>query len=308
MKIPYDSVEARQLNKEIFETIYHGAIEASMEIAKKRKEWYNNSSYNKEYTEKWEIDNTIGENPYIIAEKLKMIPEELEKLTPDYIGAYSSFIGSPVYEGKLQFDLWDQIPDSGRYNWDLLKSQIKENGIRNSLLIAIMPTASSASIMGNNEGVEAFNSMIYKRRVLSGEFILVNKYLRKDLMELNLWNKEISNAIIMNNGSIQNIPEIPDNIKALYKTVWEISQKATIDMAADRGIYVCQSQSMNLFFDKPEYKKLTSALFYGFNRKLKTGSYYIRSNSIAKTQLFTIEPTQKIEEIKEDEVCENCSA
>ncbi len=312
MKLPFESEEAKQLNKEIFETIYHGALEASMEISKKRKEWYNISSFNKEYMNTYVPDNNV-EDPYKIAEKLRMIDEEHTKLPPEYIGAYSSFVGSPTAEGLLQFDLWNITPDSGRYDWDDLKQKIKEHGLRNSLLTAIMPTASTASIMGNNESTEAFNSMIYKRRVLSGEFILVNKELRKELDALNIWNKDLANKIIMNNGSIQNIPEIPDNIKKIYKTVWEIPQRVVIDQYVDRAPYICQTQSMNLFFEVPDYKKLTSAHFYGWKKGLKTGLYYCRSRTVAKTQLFTIEPEKKTKEIiqeddEDDGVCHNCSA
>jgi ribonucleotide reductase alpha subunit len=306
LKIPFDSEESIKLNKEIFETIYHGALEASMELAKKRKEWYNVSSYNKEFMNNYKPSEEL-EDPYKIAEKLRMIDEEKQKLPPKYIGAYSSFVGSPTSEGLLQFDLWGITPSSGRYDWDSLKNNIKEHGLRNSLLTAIMPTASTASIMGNNEGAEAFNSMIYKRRVLSGEFIMVNKHLRKDLEALNLWNKELSNQIIMNNGSIQHIPEIPDDIKKIYKIVWEIPQRAVIDQYVDRGSYICQTQSMNLFFDIPDYKRLTSAHFYGWKKGLKTGIYYCRSRTVAKTQLFTIEPEKQIkEEVKEEEDQEGC--
>ncbi len=283
-----------------------------MEISKKRKEWYNISSFNKEYMNTYVPDNNV-EDPYKIAEKLRMIDEEHTKLPPEYIGAYSSFVGSPTAEGLLQFDLWNITPDSGRYDWDDLKQKIKEHGLRNSLLTAIMPTASTASIMGNNESTEAFNSMIYKRRVLSGEFILVNKELRKELDALNIWNKDLANKIIMNNGSIQNIPEIPDNIKKIYKTVWEIPQRVVIDQYVDRAPYICQTQSMNLFFEVPDYKKLTSAHFYGWKKGLKTGLYYCRSRTVAKTQLFTIEPEKKTKEIiqeddEDDGVCHNCSA
>ena len=210
----------------------------------------------------------------------------------EYIGAYSSFVGSPAYEGKLQFDLWDVTPDTGRYDWDSLKAEIKKHGLRNSLLIAPMPTASTAQICGNTEAFEPLNSNIYKRKTLAGEFILVNKHLRKDLMKLNLWNKEMSDKIMINNGSVQNILEIPEDIRNIYKTVWEIKSKVIIDMAIDRGAFICQSQSLNLFFEKPEYRKLTSAHFYAWSKKLKCSSYYIRSKPLAQTQQFTIDPTK----------------
>jgi ribonucleoside-diphosphate reductase alpha subunit len=324
LKLPFESKEAKKLNKEIFETIYHGALEASMEIAKKRKEWYETSSYNETYMDKWENNKELQKTkfPMTNAINLRLTKEEKEKLPKEYIGAYSSFVGSPVSEGKLQFDLWGVTPDSGRYDWSILKAEIKKHGIRNSMLLACMPTASTSQICGYNESFEAFNSNIYKRRTLSGEFVMVNKYLRKDLMDLNLWNVDMKEQILINEGSIQNIKEIPDDIKELYKTVWEIKQKAVIDQSIDRAPYICQTQSLNLFFEEPEYKKLTSAAFYAWgqgrlDRGLKTGSYYIRSKPKAKTQAFTIDPTKsktyveqnKIKEIvEEDTECLSCGS
>lgn len=255
MKYPFDSEEAMQLNKDVFETIYHAAVERSMELAEK-------------------------------------------------MGAYETFVGSPASEGKLQFDLWGEEP-SERYNWDDLKEKVKKHGMRNSLLLAPMPTASTSQIMGFNECIEPFTSNLYKRKTMAGEFILVNKYLIQDLIEINLWNKTIRDKIMIGDGSIQKIEEIPKKIRDLYKTVWEIKQKVLIDQAKDRGLYICQSQSMNLFVEDPDLKKLTSMHFYAWSSGLKTGLYYLRSKPKAKQQKFTIDPSlQKfanIEEINKEE-------
>ncbi|NCU03804.1 MAG: ribonucleoside-diphosphate reductase subunit alpha, partial [Chitinophagaceae bacterium] len=193
-------------------------------------------------------------------------------------GAYSTYEGSPVSKGIFQFDMWGVTP-SDRWNWDLLKQEVKQHGVRNSLLLAPMPTASTSQIFGNNECFEPYTSNIYTRRVLSGEFIVVNKHLLKDLVELGLWNNDMKNKIIAANGSVQHIEEIPAAIKELYKTVWEIKQRNIIDMAADRGAFICQSQSLNLFVDSPSASKLTSMHFYGWKKGLKTGMYYLRTQA-----------------------------
>lgn len=239
LRIPFDSKEAKELNKEIFETIYFAAMTASCELAKK-------------------------------------------------YGPYETFHGSPVSKGIFQFDMWNVKPTS-RWDFDSLKEEVKKYGVRNSLLIAPMPTASTSQILGNNECFEPYTSNIYVRRVLSGEFIVVNKYLLKDLVELGLWSNELKNKIIANNGSIQNIPEIPDHIRNLYKTAWEIKQRTLIDMACDRGAYICQSQSLNLFIEKPDFAKLTSMHFYGWKKGLKTGMYYLRTKPAADAIKFTVE-------------------
>ena len=250
LRMPFESEEAKILNKQIFETIYHGALEASNEIAKKR-------------------------------------------------GTYQSFSHSPTSKGVLQFDLWDVKVDDSRYDWTSLKHSIIEHGLHNSLLIAPMPTASTSQICGFNESIEPFTSNMYKRKTMAGEFILVNRYLLKELIELDLWNPDMKNKIIKNEGSIQNIDSIPQPIKDIFKTVWEIKQKTLIDMAADRGIFVCQSQSLNLFLEDPNFQKLSSMHFYAWQKGLKTGIYYLRSKPKAKTQQFTIVP---------DALCESCSA
>lgn len=302
MGFPFDSPEAADLNRKIFETIYHGAAESSMLIAKKRHELYTelkSGAKSGAGAREAEIKKYLNSNEY----------ENLDEM--QYPGSYSSFMGSPAQKGKLQFDLWNFNPGDERYDWTALKSQIAIYGIRNSLLVAPMPTASTSQIMGFNEGTECITSNIYKRKTLAGEFVLVNKYLIKDLLRENLWNKEIKNKILVGEGSIQHIPEIPIHIRNLYKTVWEISQKVIIDQAADRGPYICQSQSMNLFMEDPDFKKLTSMSFYAFDKKLKTGCYYLRSKPKAKVQQFTIEPvntfTKPVEKQAEKQKREDCT-
>lgn len=238
LKMPFDSPEARTLNKEIFETLYFASMTASMDIAKVE-------------------------------------------------GPYETFKGSPVSKGIFQFDMWNVTP-SERWNWTKLKQDVKKNGVRNSLLLAPMPTASTSQILGNNECFEPYTSNIYTRRVLSGEFIVVNKHLMKDLIALNLWDESMKNRIMQANGSVQNIPEIPDNIKNLYKTVWEISQKAIIDMSAERGAYICQSQSLNIHLQEPNFGKMTSMHFYAWEKGLKTGMYYLRTKAAADAIKFTL--------------------
>ncbi len=203
-------------------------------------------------------------------------------------GAYQSFPGSPLSKGKFQFDLWNITP-SDRHDWNSLRKEVMEHGVRNSLLVAPMPTASTSQILGNNECFEPYTSNIYTRRVLSGEFIIVNKHLLKDLVNLGLWNNDMKNKIITANGSVQNIKEIPEDIKELYKTVWEIKQRNLIDMAADRGAYICQSQSLNLFVDSATSSKLTSMHFYAWKKGLKTGMYYLRSQAATQAVQFTVE-------------------
>jgi len=240
MRMPFDSPEARRMNEDIFETIYFGAMESSMELAKEN-------------------------------------------------GTYESYKGSPVSKGIFQFDMWGVTPKSGRWNWEQLKQEVRKNGVRNSLLLAPMPTASTSQILGNNECFEPYTSNIYTRRTLSGEFIIVNKHLMRDLMSIGLWSETMRQKLIAANGSVDAIPEIPQNIKDIYKTVWEISQKAIIDMSADRGAYICQSQSLNIHLTNPNFGKLTSMHFYAWKKGLKTGMYYLRSNAAADAIKFTID-------------------
>ena len=239
MRYPFDSLEARQLNKEIFETIYYGALTASMEQAKKH-------------------------------------------------GTYSTYEGSPASQGELQFDMWGVTP-SDRWDWAELKGKIKKHGLRNSLLLAPMPTASTSQILGNNECFEPYTSNIYSRRTLSGEFVIVNKHLMNDLIKLNLWDEEMKHRLMAANGSVQEMNEIPDDLKLLYRTSWEIKQKAIIEMAADRGAFICQSQSMNVFLQDANYAKLTSMHFYSWEKGLKTGMYYLRTKSAADAIKFTVD-------------------
>ncbi|VEU21298.1 DEKNAAC102770 [Brettanomyces naardenensis] len=239
MRLPFDSPEARQLNIQIFETIYHAALEASSELAEEE-------------------------------------------------GTYESYEGSPASKGLLQFDLWGKKP-TDLWDWDSLKSKIAKNGLRNSLLVAPMPTASTSQIMGYNECFEPFTSNIYQRRVLAGEFQIVNPYMLRDFVDMGIWNDAMKNFIIHDNGSIQNLPNVPDKIKKLYRTVWELPQKAIIDMAADRGAYLDQSQSMNIHLQAPTMGKLTSMHFYGWKKGLKTGMYYLRTQAAAAAIQFTVD-------------------
>jgi ribonucleoside-diphosphate reductase alpha chain len=207
-------------------------------------------------------------------------------------GAYETFPGSPASKGILQYDMWDATP-SNRWEWDVLKEEIKQYGLRNSLLLAPMPTASTAQILGNNECFEPYTSNIYTRRVLAGEYIIVNKHLLKDLVALGLWNEDLKNKLIQANGSVQNIPEIPVNLKELYRTAWEIPQKAIIDMSADRGAYICQSQSLNVFMENVNAGKLTSMHFYAWEKGLKTGMYYLRTKAATDAIKFTVDKKYK---------------
>ena len=239
MRFPFESPEAKQLNAEIFETIYYAAMTASKDLAKKE-------------------------------------------------GEYETFQGSPLSKGVFQFDMWNVTP-SKRWEWDVLRKEVMEFGARNSLLLAPMPTASTAQILGNNECFEPYTSNIYTRRVLSGEFIIVNKHLLKDLVKEGLWNKDMRSKLMASNGSVQNIVEIPTHLKELYKTAWEISQKAIVDLAADRGAYICQSQSLNIFMENANFGKLTSMHFYGWKQGLKTGMYYLRTKAATDAIKFTVD-------------------
>lgn len=239
LRLPFDSPQAIQLNKEIFETIYYAAVTASKDLAA--------------------VD-----------------------------GTYETYEGSPMSKGLMQFDLWNVQPGK-RWDWDFLREEVKKHGVRNSLLLAPMPTASTSQILGNNECFEPYTSNIYTRRVLSGEFIVVNKHLLKDLVKLGIWNNALKNKVITANGSIQHIAEIPQTIKDIYKTVWEIKQKVVIDMAADRGAFICQSQSLNLFMQEPSVSKITSMHFYAWEKGLKTGMYYLRTKSATDAVKFTVE-------------------
>jgi ribonucleoside-diphosphate reductase alpha chain len=260
MRMPFESNEAKLLNKEIFETIYYGCVEGSIEEAKK-------------------------------------------------YGRYSTFEHSPFSQGKLQFHLtneYDNIPLndmlSGRWNWDKLLKDISQYGMRNSMLTALMPTASTSQIMGNTECFEQFDTCIFKRRVLSGEFIVCNKYLVSDLTKLGLWNSKTKDLIIANNGSIQSLTFIPKEIRDLYKTVWEISMKSVIDLSADRQAFIDQTQSLNLFVKNPNHNLLTKIHFYGWSKKLKTGMYYLRSQPSSLSGKFSVD-VELEKKVREQLVC-----
>ena len=239
MRFPFESEDAQLLNKQIFETIYYGAMEASCELA-------------------------------------------------EVHGPYETYEGCPVQKGLFQYDMWDVTP-TPLHDWASLKAKVKKHGIRNSLLMAPMPTASTAQILGNNEGIEAYTSNIYSRRVLSGEFQIVNPHLLRDLTERDLWDDDMKNEIISRNGSIQDINEIPKDIRDLYKTVWEVSQKTILKMAADRGAFIDQSQSLNIHVAEPNYGKLTSMHFHGWKLGLKTGMYYLRTKAASAAIQFTVD-------------------
>jgi ribonucleoside-diphosphate reductase alpha chain len=235
------------------------------------------------------LNEDIFETIYYAAMETSM---ELAKVQ----GTYETYEGSPASKGEFQFDLWGVTPKSNRWNWAELKEKVKKYGLRNSLLVAPMPTASTSQILGNNECFEPYTSNIYTRRTLSGEFIIVNKHLMKDLISIGMWNDNTKNRLIAGNGSVQNIPGIPQNIKDIYKTVWEISQKVIIDMAADRGAYICQSQSMNIFMQDPNFGKLTSMHFYAWKKGLKTGMYYLRSQAATSAIQFTVDKSALVNE------------
>jgi ribonucleoside-diphosphate reductase alpha chain len=302
MDIPFHSEEAKEVNKLIFETIYHAALDKSNEIAIERtielNELMNNCS---------EEDDIFNYSRYKLLDKIQK--EEysiLKRKNKDLLGAYSSFEDSPTSKGILQFDMWSTTP-SDRYNWSLLKESIVKYGLRNSLLVAPMPTASTSQILGFNECFEPFTSNLYSRRTLAGEFVVVNKYLMKELIDLGHWNEQIKKNIILNKGSIQQLTMLSEHIRNKYKIVWEIPMKHVIDMAADRGAFICQSQSLNLWVEDPTYNTLTSMHFYSWKKGLKTGIYYLRRKAKHQAQQFTIEPEQTHTEEK-DEICEMCSA
>ncbi|CEG71066.1 Putative Ribonucleoside-diphosphate reductase [Rhizopus microsporus] len=272
LRYPFDSPEAKQLNIQIFETIYHAALEASCELAEK-------------------------------------------------YGPYETYEGSPVSKGILQYDMWNVTP-TNLWDWAALKEKIAKHGVRNSLLVAPMPTASTSQMLGFNECFEPYTSNFYTRRVLSGEYQMVNPWLLRDLVDMGLWNDDVKNMIMADGGSIQNVPSIPQNLKDLYKTVWEISQRTIIDMAADRGAYIDQSQSLNIFMAEPNFGKLTSMHFYGWQKGLKTGMYYLRTRPAVDAIKFTVdqlslrEYRKKMEEknqadmicsIDNKEACMSCS-
>ena len=369
LDIPFDSDEAQNINKLIFETIYYGSMKRSNELSKQRHsdinflqkefildlhknmneylEWFipyfENNYYSKNfiYLKNVCFDENVTKNITEIYHNLRPTMQEIfglkyynelykyfqkqkelykynydnyEKINVQlkdllrndlHNGSYSSFEGSPLSNGEFQFDLWKKTPTE-MYDWETLRDSIKKYGVRNSLCVAPMPTASTSQILSNNECFEPFTSNIYSRRTLAGEFVVINKHLMKELSEQGLWNIQLKNKIIENKGSIQKIDEIPKNIKEKYKIVWDMSMKRLIDMSKDRGAYICQSQSMNLWVEDPNYKNLTSMHFYAWRSGLKTGIYYLRREAKHQAQQFTIEPNKTINS-NQDDVCEMCS-
>ena len=297
MNIPFHSDEAREVNKLIFETIYHASLEKSNELVYDRIVKLQNNNNNK----------TNKTNTYDIFNEYEI---GLYRNEEPCFCAYSSFNGSPASKGILQFDMWSVTP-SDRYDWAKLKQSIINYGLRNSLLVAPMPTASTSQILGFNECFEPLTSNLYSRRTLAGEFVVINKYLMNELIDLGLWNEQIKNNIIANKGSVQQLTVLSEHMRNKYKIVWEIPMKHLIDMSADRGAYICQSQSLNLWMEEPVYSKLTSMHFYAWEKGLKTGIYYLRRKAKHQAQQFTIEPDIKEigeKEFGEKEICDMCSA
>jgi len=320
MDIPYDSDEAKDINKNIFETIYHASLERSNEISKERLSdmtvvrGYVDFEVNiflDIYNSTCRAYTNISDKDKAALQRAQPILRETKIKKKTLYGAYSTFEGSPASLGELQFDLWGVTP-SGRYNWDKLKENVKTYGLRNSLLVAPMPTASTAQILGNNECFEPFTSNIYTRRTNAGDFTMVNKHLLAELIGLGVWSEELKNNIILNKGSIQHLKNIPSAIREKYKIVWEIPMKHMIDMASDRGAFICQSQSLNLWMEDPCYKTLTSMHFYSWGKGLKTGIYYLRRKAAHQPQQFTIEPEKNNNNSNNNvapdyDACEMCS-
>ena len=291
LKIAFDSEEARKLNRLIFENMYYAALESSMELSRKRKK------YVQEYKRLVKLGSN-GNGDLSEEDKKRMlelkinyfiIDDEL-KLPNQYAGAYSSFVGSPISEGKLQFDMWGVEPSQCMLElWNNLRADIQKHGVRNSLLIALMPTASTSQVLAYNECMEPFTNNIYTRKTLAGTFVIVNKYLINDLLELGLWTTAMKDKIILADGSVQSITEIPQDIRNRYKTVWELKQKVLVDLSADRAPFVCQTQSLNIFIKAPTFKTLSSLHFYSWKLGLKTGIYYLRSQAKTSAQKFSVD-------------------
>ena len=303
MDIAFTSDEAKHTNKLIFETIYHAAVEMSNELARDRmagmrtirQDIDNDYMTFKDYEDRCcselihlrgkEISQTMRE----LIDEYRPLYQETLNLGGDQLGAYATFTDSPASRGELQFDLWGVIP-SDRYDWEALKLSVVKYGMRNSLLVAPMPTASTSQILGNNEAFEPMTSNIYSRRTNAGEFTVINKYLMRELIDKGLWNEDLKNNIIRNRGSVQQIEGLTEAFKEKYKIVWEMPMRDIIDMAADRGAFICQSQSLNLWLEDPDYNQLTAMHFHAWERGLKTGIYYLRRKPKHQVQQFTIEP------------------
>ena len=323
LNYPFDGEEARLLNKKIFEVIYYSSLDESCNEAVRfnyKLEKLRNSHYNSfihyDNDISGKIIDTYNESPsqeYCdLFYSLNPTKQELNSNN----GAYSSYENSPMYQGLFQFDLWETEELKKDYtlncDWKSLREKIRKFGVRNSLLVAPMPTASTSQILGNNECIEPYTSNLYTRRTLSGEFTIVNKWLMEDLMRMGLWNEEMKQKLMYYRGSIQKISGIPQETKDLYKTVWEIKQKVIADLAIDRAYFIDQSQSLNVFFEDPTHEKLIKYHIYTWKKGLKTGSYYIRSKPAVNSQQFTIDPNVKrkivIEENEKYQPCEMCSS
>jgi ribonucleotide reductase alpha subunit len=289
MRLPFESPQAKQVNKEIFACIYYHAMDESCNLTIEREQFIHQhlQSIQEQGGDvsdpvHWERDQTG--NHYVHWE---FEGEHIQHSS--FKGSYVSFEGSPLSEGLFQFDLWNKTPCHG-YDWNALRQKVIQHGVRNSLLVAPMPTASTSQILGNYECFEPVSQNFYVRRTLAGEFVVVNKYLMNDLIDLGLWNQDMKDVILHYGGSIAKIENLPSEIKSMYKTVWEIKQKDLIDMAVDRSIYICQSHSLNLFLQKPTFDQLSSMHFYGWKKGLKTGIYYLRTKPVSQAQMFTVDP------------------
>ena len=313
LRIPFDSEEALTLNAKIMETIYFASMTASNDISKERSEgmkklisWFKSSqTFISEYYENDTIlDDAEMNNIY---HKLKPNSYELNREPKDYVGSYSSFEGSPVSKGIFQFDMWGLDDSDLNYNWKSLKHSVKTYGIRNSLLVALMPTASTSQILGNNECFEFYTSNIYTRNTLAGDFPIINKHMVNDLISIGEWNSDLKDLIIAGNGSVQHIKNVPNIFRRLYQTQWELKQIWVLKAAKARGPFVDQTQSMNVFMEEPNDQKLNSCLFWGWENGLKSGLYYLRSKPSANAIKFTIDPNL-MKKVRESDDCEMCSA
>ena len=324
MDVPFHSEEAKTINKLIFETIYHAALETSVEMAIERRQNMKilRQALDNDKLGFFDYDNPICDVNQSPQEKpvqkvyqqiwddTRPLYAETKNLSENHLGSYATFEGSPASQGHLQFDLWNVEP-STRYDWEKLRAQVVEHGMRNSLLVAPMPTASTSQILGNNEAFEPITSNLYARRTNAGEFLVVNKHLVKELSEQGIWNTEVKNSIIANRGSVQHLEQLTDHQKQKYKIVWEMPMRHLIDMSADRGAFICQSQSLNLWIEDPNYNVLTAMHFHSWRSGLKTGIYYLRRKPKHQAQQFTIEPELRKsspESNANNEPCEMCSA
>jgi ribonucleotide reductase alpha subunit len=289
-RVSFDSPEAAELNRQIFATIYYASCERSNEIA---------MSFAEQVRESVETNVTYDTNDEL--QPIHPRNREWVEKGVKYAGSYSTFEGSPMSQGRFQFDMWKREPlyvvGQGtayemQLDWDSLRARVMDYGLRNSLLLAPMPTASTSQILGNNECIEPFTSNIYSRGTLAGQFVVLNKYLMQDLQAIGLWNNDLKDVVILHNGSIQKITSIPEVIRGTYKIAWDLSMKSLIEQAADRGIYICQSQSLNLWVEDPDFSKLSAMHFYAWKLGLKTGMYYLRRRAVSKAQTFSIDASK----------------